>query len=484
MEYNVNPPNLPDVFPLRQRKLRFETLELHGGTPHKDPATNAKAVPIYQTASFVFDSEAQGSKLFDDASGSSNIYTRIGNPTVDVFEKRVAALEGGIGALAVSSGQAASFMALTCLTHCGDNIVTTSYVYGGTHNQLKVLFSRYGILTKFAEGDEAGVMEALIDEKTKLLFVESIGNNSRQNVPDVPALASLAHRYGIPLVVDNTFGACGAVARPLELGADIVVESASKWLGGHGTTVGGVIVDSGRFDWSQSSKFPGFTTPIEGDGGWFGINLVGHTFWDVFKEKAFLTKLRYDVLRDVGACLAPQSAWLLIQGLETLSLRMERHLSNAMKLARYLESHPKVAWVQYLGLSSHEYHEAARRLLNGFGSSLSFGVMGGHGQVVFRHLKLHSAIANFGSMHSCAIHPASTTHAGIGEEARVAMGIAPDLVRVNVGTEHIEDIIEDFEIAFSHVHLDEEPVRLKDDAKTGLPPMNGEVEWEDSRCSD
>ncbi|KAG6841652.1 hypothetical protein C0991_008637 [Blastosporella zonata] len=380
------------------------------------------------------------------------LFRRIGNPTVDVFEKRVACLEGGIAAIAAASGQAAQFMALTCLANAGDNIVSSSYIYGGTHNQLKVLFKRYGVMTKFAQGDSPAAMEALIDENTKALYCESIGN-PRYNVPDIPALAELAHRYHIPLVVDNTFGACGTIARPLDLGADIVVESATKWIGGHGTTIGGVIVDSGRFNWGASTKFPGFTTPIEGDGGWVGTNLVGHTFWDIFGEKSFTTKLRYDLLRDLGACLAPQSAWLLIQGLETLSIRVERHLSNALTLARYLEAHPKVAWVSYLGLPSHEYHETAKRLLKGFGCVLSFGVKGGRGDVIVDNLKLHSSLANIGSVHSLVIHPASTTHSMLKEEERVAAGVTQDLIRISVGTEHIDDIIEDFEIAFSKLEI-------------------------------
>ncbi|KAG6836014.1 hypothetical protein H0H93_012225 [Arthromyces matolae] len=313
-------------------------------------------------------------------------------------------------------------------------------------------------------------MEALIDENTKALYCESIGN-PRYNVPDIPALANLAHRHGIPLVVDNTFGACGTIARPLDLGADIVVESATKWIGGHGTVIGGVIVDSGRFDWGASTKFPGFTTPIEGDGGWVGTNLVGHTFWDVFKEKSFTTKLRYDLLRDLGACLAPQSAWLLIQGLETLSIRVERHLSNALALAKYLEAHPKVAWVSYLGLPSHEYHETAKRLLRGFGCVLSFGVKGGRGDIIVDNLKLHSSLANIGSVHSLVIHPASTTHSMLKEEERIAAGVTQDLIRISVGTEHIDDIIEDFEIAFSKLELEE----VETDATTAvsLPEVNG-----------
>ncbi|KAF8152380.1 Cys/Met metabolism PLP-dependent enzyme-domain-containing protein [Crassisporium funariophilum] len=455
MDFNVKPQSYTDLFPLKERKLRLETLQLHGGTPHKDPTTNSKAVPIYQTSSYVYDANAQGDALFDTTSssnGNSNIYSRIGNPTVDIFERRVSALEGGIAAVACSSGQAAQFMALTCIANVGDNIVSTSFIYGGTHNQLKVLFSRYGITTKFALGDEPSAIEALIDGKTKAIFCETIGN-PRSNVPNIPALAVVAHRHGIPLVVDNTFGACGFIARPLDMGADIVVQSASKWIGGHGTTMGGIIVDSGRFDWGKSGRFPNFTDPIEGDGGWMGNNLVGHTYWNTFKEKSFTTKLRYEILRDMGACLAPMSAWLLIQGLETLSLRIERHQQNAMAVARYLDKHPKVAWVSYLGLPSHEYHESAKKLLKGFGSTLSFGVKGGKGDIVVKEMKLHSAVPNAGSVHSLVVHPASMTHVRWKEEDRIAAGITQDLIRLSVGTEHIDDIIEDLETALMHVAM-------------------------------
>ncbi|KAG5644197.1 hypothetical protein DXG03_008860 [Asterophora parasitica] len=437
MEFNIKSDKLVEIFPLRDRTLRFESLQLHGGTPYKDPATNAKAVPIYQTTSFVFDNSAHGAALFDITNGGkANIYTRIGNPTVDVFEKRVAALEGGVAAVAASSGQAAQFMALTCLARSGENIVSSSYIYGGTHNQLKVLFERYGIITKFAKGDSPEAMEALIDENTKALYCETIGNPS-YNVPNIPILAEVAHRHGIPLVMDNTFGACGTIARPLDLGADIIVQSATKWIGGHGTTIGGVIVDSGRFDWGKSGKFPAFTNVIKGAEGWVGTKLIGKSFWEVFKEKSFTTKVRFDILRDLGACLAPQSAWLLIQGLETLSLRVERHLSNAMTLANYLDAHPKVAWVSYLGLPSHEYHEIAKKLLNGFGCVLSFGVKGGRGDIVVDNLKLHSSLANVGSVQSLVIHPASTTHSMLTEEERIAAGVTQDLLRVSVGIEHI-----------------------------------------------
>ncbi|KAG6890497.1 hypothetical protein C0995_007696 [Termitomyces sp. Mi166 len=438
MDYNVKPQNMDELYPLKDRKLCLETLMLHGGTPYK-PATNAKAVPMYQTASFIFDSAA---------------LRRIGNPTVDIFEKRAACLEGAIAAIATASGQAAQFMALTCLANSGDNIVS-SYIYGGTHNRLKVLFKRYGVTTKFAPGDSPKAMERLIDENLRRCTTRALGTHDT-TFPISPPSQLLRIVMASPLVVDNTFGGCGTIARPLDLGTDIVVESATK-IGGHGY-IGGVIVDSGRFNWGASAKFPGFTTPIKGHGGWVGTNLVGHTFWDVFKEKSFITKLRYDLLRDLGACLSPYSAWLLIQGLETLSIRVERHLSNAMALAKYLEGHPKVAWVSYLGLPSHPYHEAAKRLLRGFGCVLSSGVKGGRGDVIVDNLKLHSSLANIGSVHSLVIHPASTTHSMLKEEERIAAGVTQDLIRISVGTEHIDKfsfMICDFEIAFPKLNFEE-----------------------------
>ncbi|KAG6908406.1 hypothetical protein DXG01_004767 [Tephrocybe rancida] len=476
MEYNVKAEKMTDLYPLRDRDLKFETIQLHGGTPYKDPATNAKAIPIYQTTSFVFDSSAQGASLFDISTvgGKANIYTRIGNPTVDAFEKRVAALEGGVAAVAAASGQAAQFMALTCLARSGENIVSSSYIYGGTHNQLKVLFERYGIITKFAKGDSPEAMEALIDENTRALYCESIGN-PRYNVPNVPLLAEVAHRHGIPLVMDNTFGACGSISRPLDLGADIIVQSATKWIGGHGTTIGGVIVDSGRFDWSKAPKFPYYTKVITGAEGWIGAKMIGSTFWDTFKEKSFTTRVRFDILRDLGACLAPQSAWLLIQGLETLSLRIERHQSNAMTLARYLDAHPKVAWVSYLGLPSHEYHETATKLLKGYGCVLSFGVKGGRGDIVVDNLKLHSSLANVGDVHSLVIHPASTTHSMLTEAERIAAGVTQDLLRVSVGIEHIDDIIEDFELAFEKLDEINEKGQLETLSATSTPVIAGKA---------
>ncbi|KAG6864571.1 hypothetical protein C0991_008589 [Blastosporella zonata] len=468
MDYNVSPQNLAAFYPLSGRKLRFETLQLHGGTPCKDPGTNAKAIPMYPSAAFVFDSSAHGDALFDiSTGGKSNIYTRIGNPTVDAFEKRVAVLEGGVAACGVASGQAAQLMALSVLARSGDNIVASSFLYGGTYNQFSLLLNRYGITARFAKGNDPKSMEALIDDKTRAIYCESI-SNPRYNVPDIPLIAEVAHRYGIPLIVDNTFGACGAIARPLDLGADILVESATKWIGGHGTTIGGVIVDSGRFDWSKSTRFPEFNTLIKNTESRAGISsLVGHTFYeantlralyksttDVLKEKSFITKLKWDILRDLGACLSPQAAWQLIQGLETLTLRVERHQSNALTLAQYLEAHPKVAWVSYPGLPSHEDHEIAKRLLKGFGCVLSFGVKGGRGDILVDHLKLHSHLANLGDVHSLIIHPASTTHGQLTEEERLSAGVTQDMLRVSVGTEHIDDIIEDYEIAFEYVNVD------------------------------
>ncbi|KAG6901828.1 hypothetical protein C0995_007535 [Termitomyces sp. Mi166 len=487
MDLNVRPQDLPALYPLVGRKVRFETLQLHGGTPFKDPTTNAKGIPIYQAAAFTFDSTAQLHELFSVATGGkSNLYTRFGNPTVEAFERRVAVLEGGAAAVAVSSGQAAQFIALTTLARAGDNIVgrsmdhfvikfrtfakkfaASSLLYGGTINQFSILLERYGVTVKFAKGNDPASMESLIDDKTKAIYCETI-SNPRFNVPDIPAIAGVAHRYGIPLVVDNTFGACGFISRPLDLGADILVESAtkvrsllhvillastysnSKWIGGHGTTIGGVIVDSGRFDWSKSTRFPAFNTVFESNGSRCGIDaLVGHTYYEasaliiefgqVLKEKSLTTKIRLEILRDLGACLSPQSAWLLIQGckwrteflplVETLSLRVERHLSNALALARYLESHPKVAWVSYPGLPSHEDHEIAKRFLKGFGCVLSFGVKGGRGDIIVDNLKLHSHLANLGDVHSLIIHPASVTHGQLTEEERLAAGVTQDMLR-------------------------------------------------------
>ena len=428
------------------RKPRFETLQVHAGQ-EPAPGTNARAVPIYQTTSYTFDSAEHGARLFA-LQEFGNIYTRLMNPTTDVFEKRVAALEGGVAALATSSGQAAQFIAIANIAQAGDNVVSTSLLYGGTYNQFKVTLPRLGIGVKLVDGDDAGALKKAIDGKTKALYVESIGNPAG-NVPDFDALARLAHDNGIPLIVDNTFGAAGYWVRPIEHGADVVVESATKWIGGHGTSLGGVIVDSGKFDWARSGKFPFFTEPSPG--------YHGLVFNDVFGPKGpfgniqFIIRARVEGLRDLGPALSPFNAFLLLQGLETLSLRGERHGQNALALARWLKAHPSVAWVNYTGLEEHPYHQRARKYLrNGFGSVFTFGIRGGFeaGKKFIDSVKLASHLANVGDAKTLVIHPASTTHQQLSAEEQKSAGVTPDQIRVSVGIEHIDDIQEDFDEAF------------------------------------
>jgi O-acetylhomoserine (thiol)-lyase len=429
------------------RKPRFETLQVHAG---QDPApgTNARAVPIYQTTSYTFDSADHGANLFA-LKEFGNIYTRIMNPTTDVFEKRVAALEGGVAALATSSGQAAQFLAISNIAQAGDNIVSTSLLYGGTYNQFKVTLPRLGIGVKLVDGDDTKALAKAIDAKTKALYVESIGNPAG-NVPDFEALAKLAHENGIPLIVDNTFGAAGWLVRPIEHGADVVVESATKWIGGHGTSIGGVIVDSGKFDWAASGKFPFFTEPSPG--------YHGLVFNDVFGPKGpfgniqFIIRARVEGLRDLGPALSPFNAFLLLQGLETLSLRVQRHNENALALARWLKTHAQVAWVNYTGLEDHPYHARARKVLrNGFGSVFTFGIKGGFeaGKKFINGVKLASHLANVGDAKTLVIHPASTTHQQLSAAEQKSAGVTPDQIRVSVGIEHIDDIEEDFAEAFN-----------------------------------
>ena len=426
------------------RTPHFETLQVHAGQ-EPAPGTNARAVPIYQTTSFTFDDAEHGARLFA-LQEFGNIYTRIMNPTTDVFEKRIAALEGGVAALATASGQAAQFLALTTLAEAGDNIVSTSLLYGGTYNQFKVAFPRIGIDVRFVDGDKPEDFRKLIDAKTKALFVETIGN-PRFNIPDFRALAAVAHEHGIPLVVDNTFGAAGFLARPIEHGADIVVASATKWIGGHGTSIGGVIVDSGKFDWGNG-RFPAFTTPAP---GYHGLN-----FWEVFGPKgsfgniAFIIRARVEGLRDFGPALSPFNAFLLLQGVETLSLRVQRHVDNALALAKWLQTQPSVEWVDYPGLEEHPYHARAKQYLkNGFGGVLTFGVKGGYesAKKVIDSLKLASHLANVGDAKTLVIHPASTTHQQLTDAEQKSAGVRPELIRVSVGIEHIEDIQEDFKQA-------------------------------------
>ncbi|KAL4927809.1 O-acetylhomoserine aminocarboxypropyltransferase/cysteine synthase family protein [Aspergillus undulatus] len=365
------------------------------------------------------------------------------NPTVDVFEKRIAALEGGVAAVAASSGQAAQFMAISALAHAGDNIVSTSNLYGGTYNQFKVLFPRLGITTKFVQGDKTEDIAAAIDDRTKAVYLESIGN-PRYNVPDFEAIAKVAHEKGVPVVVDNTFGAAGFYIRPIQHGADVVVHSATKWIGGHGTTIGGVVVDSGKFDWGKHAvRFPQFTQPSE---GYHGLN-----FWETFGPIAFAIRVRVEILRDLGSALNPFAAQQLILGLETLSLRAERHASNALALANWLKKNENVKWVSYLGLEEHASYEIAQKYLKrGFGGVLSFGVKGeaAVGSQVVDNFKLISNLANVGDSKTLAIHPWSTTHEQLTEQERIDSGVTPDAIRISVGTEHIDDIIADFEQSF------------------------------------
>ncbi len=433
----------------KERKYHYETLQLHAGQK-PDPTTNSRAVPIYQTTSYVFNDSEHAASLFG-LHQFGNIYTRIMNPTTDVFEQRVAALEGGAAALATSSGQAAQLLALTTLAQAGENIVSTSNLYGGTYNQFKVTFKRLGIDVKFANGDDVKEFEKLIDGKTKAVYIETIGN-PKLNIPDLEAIAKVAHSKGVPLVVDNTFGAAGYTCRPIDFGADIVVASATKWIGGHGTSIGGVIVDSGNFDWGNG-RFPVFTEPSP---GYHGLK-----FYEVFGPKssfgniAFIIRARVEGLRDLGPCISPFNSFLLLQGLETLSLRVERHCENAIKLAKHLKSHPLVDWVIYPGLENHpDYAKAVRYFRKGlFGSMVVFGIKGGleAGKKFINNLKLTSLLANVGDAKTLVIHPASTTHQQLSDEEQLSAGVTPDLVRVSVGIEHIDDIILDFDEALDSV---------------------------------
>ena len=429
---------------------RFETLQIHAGQ-EPAPGTNARAVPIYQTTSYTFQDSGHGARLFA-LEEFGNIYTRIMNPTTDVFEKRIAALEGGVAALAVSSGQAAQFLAIQTIAQAGDNIVSTSNLYGGTYNQFKVTLPRLGIGVKFVDGDDPAGFRSAIDPRTKALYVESIGN-PRFNVPDFEAIAAVAHENGIPLIVDNTFGAGGYLIRPIDHGADIVVASATKWIGGHGTSIGGVIVDSGKFDWGNG-KFPLFTEPAPGYHGLDFSKVFGPE--GPFGNIAFIIRARVEGLRDVGASLSPFNSFLFLQGLETLSLRVQRHVDNALELARWLERQPAVSWVGYPGLASHPSHALARRYLrHGFGAVLTFGIEGGSeaGRRFIDSVELASHLANVGDAKTLVIHPASTTHQQLSPAEQEAAGVSADLIRVSVGIEHIDDIKADFKTAFERAWL-------------------------------
>eukprot|EP00128_Syssomonas_multiformis_P006587 Colp12_sorted_trinity150504_noHs@7608 len=425
-----------------KKTYRFETLQLHAGQSPA-PGTNARAVPIYATSSYTFNDAQHGANLFA-LKEFGNIYTRIMNPTTAVLEDRLAALEGGVAAVATASGQAAQFLAISTLASAGDNIVSTSYLYGGTYNQFKVTLPRLGINVKFADGDNVDSILSLIDDKTKAVYIESLGN-PRNNIPDIKAIADAAHSKGVPLIVDNTFGMGGYLVKPIEHGADIIVASTTKWIGGHGTTIGGIIIDSGEFKWNNG-RFPVFTEPSP---GYHGLK-----FWDVFGEGgvvganiAFAIRVRVEQLRDIGASQNPFGSFLSLQGLETLSLRAQRHVDNALALAQWLETRPEVAWVSYAGLPSSPYHELAKKYLkHGFGGVLTFGIKGGAaaGTKFINSVKLASHLANVGDAKTLVIHPATTTHEQLSADEQTASGVAPDLVRVSVGLEHIDDIKDDF----------------------------------------
>ncbi|PIQ20886.1 MAG: O-acetylhomoserine aminocarboxypropyltransferase [Cytophagales bacterium CG18_big_fil_WC_8_21_14_2_50_42_9] len=431
--------------------LRFETLQLHAGQ-EADPTTGARAVPIYQTTSYVFKNAEHGANLFA-LKEFGNIYTRIMNPTSDVFEKRIAALEGGVAALAVASGQAAQFIAINNIVEAGDNFVSGSYLYGGTYNQFKVAFKRIGIETRFANVDEPESFTRLIDDKTKAIYLETIGNPSF-NVPDFEAIAAVAREHDLPLIVDNTFGAGGYLFRPLEHGAHIVVESATKWIGGHGTSIGGVIVDGGTYDFNKP-KYPQFSQPAEGYQGLVFGEVFGPN--GPFGNIQFSIRARVEGLRDFGPAISPFNSFLLLQGLETLSLRVERHVENTLALAQWLEQHPAVESVNYPGLPSSPYYNLAQKYLKkGAGSMLSFILKGEKENATkfIDELKLVSHLANVGDAKTLIIQPSATTHQQLNEQAQKNAGVTPTLLRVSVGIEHIEDIKADFEQAFQAVNVD------------------------------
>lgn len=430
------------------QNLKFETLQLHAGQ-EVDPTTGSRAVPIYQTTSYVFKSSEHGANLFA-LKEFGNIYTRLMNPTTDVFEKRIAALEGGVAALAVSSGQAAQFIALNNILQAGDNFVTSSYLYGGSYNQFKVAFKRLGIEARFAKGDDSKSIESLINEKTKAIYVETIGNPSF-SIPDFEKISEVAKKHDLPLIVDNTFGAAGYLFRPLEHGANVVVQSATKWIGGHGTSIGGVIVDGGNYNWGNG-KFTQFIEPSEGYHGLVFNSVFG--IGGPFGNIQFIIRARVEGLRDFGPSQSPFNSFLLLQGIETLSLRVQRHVDNTLELAKWLESHPQVDKVVYPGLSSSPNHALAKKYLkNGFGAVLSFEIKGGKDAAIkfVDNLKLISHLANVGDTKTLIIQPSATTHQQLSDAEQIAAGVNPASLRVSVGIEHIDDIKADIEQAFASV---------------------------------
>ncbi len=425
------------------KKLNFETICLHGGQ-EVEPTTLSRAVPIYQTSSYVFKDTDHAANLFA-LKEFGNIYSRIMNPTQDTFEQRVAQLEGGVGALAVSSGQSAITFSLLNIAGAGDEIVASSNLYGGTYNLFVHTFAKLGITVHLVDPSNPENFRAAINDKTKAVYAETIGN-PRIDVVDLEAIADVAHENGVPFIVDNTF-ATPYLCRPIEFGADIVVHSATKFIGGHGTSIGGVIVDSGKFNW-DNGKFPGLSEP---DPSYHGI-----VYTQAVGNIAYIIKARVQLLRDIGAAVAPINSWLFLQGLETLHLRMERHVENALKVARYLESHELVSWVNYPGLESSPYYELAQKYLpKGAGSIFTFGIKGGleEGKKFINSLQLLSHLANVGDAKSLVIHPASTTHQQLSEEQQITAGVSPDMIRLSVGIESVDDIIADLEQALKASQL-------------------------------
>ena len=424
---------------MSQSKYRFETLQQHAGQTI-DSTTLSRAVPLYQTTSYLFKDAKHGADLFA-LKEFGNIYTRLQNPTTDIFEQRVAALEGGVAALATASGHSAQLIALTSLLKCGDNFVSSPYIYGGSYNQFMVAFKNWGIECRMASSDSAEDLEREMDENTKLIYLETIGNPTF-SIPDFERVSALAKRYDVPLVVDNTFGACGYLCAPIEYGADIVVESATKWIGGHGNSMGGVIVEGGSYNWGNG-KFPQICEPSE---GYHGLN-----FFENFGQLAYIIKCRTEGMRDLGPTISPFNSWQLISGLETLSLRVEREAQNALAMARYFAAHPKVESVFYPGLESDKNHANANKYLqNGYGCVLSVVLKGDKGDTerFVDGLELVSHLANVGDTKTLIIQPAATTHQQLSPEAQAAAGILPTMLRISAGIEHIDDIIADFESSF------------------------------------
>ncbi|MDQ2887499.1 MAG: homocysteine synthase [Chloroflexota bacterium] len=428
------------------RSYGFETLSLHAGQETADSATNARAVPIYQTSSYVFDSPEHAANLFA-LKQFGNIYTRIMNPTQDAFERRIAALEGGVGALALASGQSAETLAILNIAEAGDEIVSSASLYGGTYNLFHYTLPKLGITVRFVDSRDLSSFAGAINERTKAIYAETVGN-PRLDTLDIRAVADIAHEHGIPLIVDNTL-ATPYLLQPFKHGADIIVHSATKFIGGHGTSIGGVIVDSGKFDWAASGRFPGLTEP---DPSYHGVRYV-----EAVGPLAYIIKARVQLLRDLGPATTPFNSWLFLQGLETLPLRMERHSQNAQRVAEFLEAHPAVSWVSYPGLASHPQHELAKKYhTHGYGAILGFGIKGGleAGKRLIQHIELFSHLANVGDAKSLIIHPASTTHSQLTPEEQYETGVTPDFIRLSIGLETVDDLLDDLDQALKAATVD------------------------------